>query len=366
MKNLIQVLFLSITFISLTLSQTIPVKGVWLTNVDSDVLRSKQNIKDAVALCDSIGINTIYVVTWNKGFTTYPSKVMSEFCGVSIYPDYAGRDPIKELIEEAHAKNIKVFGWFEFGFSSSYNLDGGMILKLKPGWKSINNRGELVKKNGFEWMNGFDPQVQDFILSLIVEFVTNYNVDGIQGDDRLPAMPVESGYDKYTIDLYKKTHNGNKPPEDFRDSSWIQWRADIMNSFMGKIYTSVKKVNKDLIISMAPSIYPWSKEEYLQDWPQWIEDGYIEQICPQLYRENITAYLSLLKDIVNDQIKKVDSNKFYPGVLLKVGPYYPSLEFLKQMILENRKCGVNGEVFFFYEGLKKYRDFFLNDYKNIK
>ena len=38
---------------------------------------------------------------------------------------------------------------------------------------------------------------------------------------------------------------------------------------------------------MAPSIYPWSEEEYLQDWPTWMQKGYVDLVCPQVYRYNI-------------------------------------------------------------------------------
>lgn len=363
MKKLIVSLciFLFIPLISLN-GQVKAVRGVWLTNVDSEVLDSKKNIAEAVDLCSSMNINTIFTVVWNKGFTLYPSKIMKELYGTEIYPQFAGRDPLKELIEEAHKKNIKVIAWFEFGFSSSYKLDGGIILKLHPEWAAIDNTGELVVKNGFEWMNGFDPAVQDFMLSLLLEVVENYNVDGIQGDDRLPAMPSEAGYDDYTLNLYRKEHNNSDPPWNFKDSSWIQWRADILNKYMGRIYRSVKKTNKNIIVSMSPSIYPWSKEEYLQDWPEWIKNGYVDLVIPQLYRYDFPGYKKLLDEIINDQINKKNIHKFYPGILLKLGDYYPSIEFLEQIVSENRKNDINGEVFFFYEGLKKYPEFFAKIY----
>ena len=38
----------------------------------------------------------------------------------------------------------------------------------------------------------------------ILEVVKNYDIDGIQGDDRLPAMPAEGGYDAYTRNAYQK------------------------------------------------------------------------------------------------------------------------------------------------------------------
>lgn len=363
-KNIIYLLLLlSIGICSQASSEVKAIRGVWLTNVDSKVLSSQKNIDEAVEHCSSVGINTIFVVTWNKAMTTYPSSVVKALTGVEIDTLYIGRDPLKELITSAHKKDIKVIAWFEFGFSTSFKQNGGKILQLKPEWAALNNEGKLVTKNGFEWMNGFHPDVQDFMLSMILEVVKNYDVDGIQGDDRLPAMPSESGYDKYTINRYRTENGGQNPPKAFKDPAWIQWRADILNLFMKKIYLSVKAVKPNIVVTMAPSIYPWSKEEYLQDWPTWLNNGYVDQIIPQNYRYDLKRYRESLDEIVNKQIDKDKLNRFYPGILLKVGKYYPSQKFLAEMINENRKHGVNGEVFFFYEGLKKYPNFFKNLYK---
>lgn len=338
------------------------VRGVWLTNVDSEVLNSHENIIEAVDLIKECGFNTIFVVTWNKAMTQYPSKIMKAFTGVEIDTTFTGRDPLKELIDEAHKRDLKVIAWFEFGFSSSFEENGGTLLELKPEWAALNSDGELVQKNGFEWMNSFRPDVQDFVLSIVMEVVENYDIDGIQGDDRLPAAPSEGGYDEYTVSLYKEQHNGNEPPEDCKDPEWLQWRADILNDFMGRIYNSVKGFDSTLIVSMAPSIFPWSLEEYLQDWPTWVNNGYVDLLCPQLYRYDYDEYKAALAEVLNGQVAQNQSNVFYPGILLKVGDYQPSLEFLRQMISENRKHNVNGEVFFFYEGVKKYKDYFINSY----
>lgn len=355
-------IFLLLTNIS-CFSQSEAIRGVWLTNVDSDVLTSKSKIIEAVNFLDELGFNTIFVVVWNKGMTQYNSKIMKDFTGLELDTLLKDFDPLPVLIDEAHKRNMKVIAWFEFGFASSYKQNGGKILKLKPHWKAIDVNGNLVSKNGFEWMNGFHPEVQNFILSLIKEVVTNYKVDGIQGDDRLPAMPVESGYDDYTINLYKSEHNGQEPPKDFRDSLWVDWRAKRLNLFMKKIYDEVKSINPNLIVSMAPSIYPWSKEEYLQDWPEWLKSKNVDLICPQLYRYKIEDYQKLLVDIVENQIDKLDLRKFYPGILLKVGSYYASPELIKNKVQLNREYGINGEVFFFYEGLKKYPELFREIYK---
>ena len=88
-----------------------PIKGVWITNVDSEVMYSKEGIKEAVKVCQNAGINHIFVVMWNKGRTLYPSKIMQETFKIPIEERLAGRDPLREILDEAHAKNIKVYAW---------------------------------------------------------------------------------------------------------------------------------------------------------------------------------------------------------------------------------------------------------------
>lgn len=333
------------------------VRGVWLTNVDSKVLNSNAGIVDAVKACREMGFNTIFPVVWNKGYTLYPSATMKKEFDVEIDSNFAGRDPLRELIVEAHKYGIKVIPWFEFGFAASFKADGGHLIAAKPHWKAIDRKGKLVTKNGFEWMNGFHPEVQEFMLSLIREVVTNYDVDGVQGDDRLPAMPSESGYDAYTTGLYKAARNGKEPPADQYEADWLQFRADLMTEFGEKLYRLVKSIKPEAIVSLSPSIYPFAKEEYLQDWPEWARRGTVELLCPQVYRRSLEPYIETLHSDFSN-IPKGKEHIYYPGILIKLGTYYPEPEFLLQMIEENRKKGIAGEVFFFYEGLKNFKDLF--------
>ncbi len=337
------------------------IKGVWVTNVASDALTSNDKIKETVQICKKSGITDIYVVVWNRGRTLYPSKIMKDLFGVSIMERFGQRDPLQEMIEAGHKENIRVHAWFEFGFAASYGENGGEILKKFPNWKAIDNHGNLVSKNGFEWMNAMDPEVQNFVKSLVLEVVKNYNVDGIQGDDRLPAMPSLGGYDPYTIALYKKENNGQLPPNDYKDATWLTWRADKLTVFLGQLYKEVKAIKPKMIVSMAPSIHPWAKEEYLQDWPTWLDKGYCDYVIPQIYRKTIESYTSTLEAQVSF-LKDDQKKKFFSGVLLQVSGVNPSQEFLKEMIDANRKAGVNGESFFFYEGLKAFPDYFTKEY----
>ncbi|MEL6483267.1 MAG: family 10 glycosylhydrolase [Bacteroidota bacterium] len=340
-------------------------KGVWLTDVASKALDSRESIKETVQQCKSIGLDNIYVVVWNRGYTLYPSEVMQKQFGVEVMPRFLKFDMLQTLIDEAHAEGLQVHAWFEFGFSSSYQeADGGHILQRKPKWNAIDHKGQLVSKNGFQWMNAFHPEVQEFLLSLIMEVVENYDIDGIQGDDRLPANPSTAGYDDYTVSEYRKEHNGQSPPDDYRDADWVDWRASRLNLFAQTIYKTVKAIDSNVKVTMAPSIYPWSKEEYLQDWPTWVKEGWVDQIIPQVYRYDMESYSSTLES----NLKFVAEDKrhlFVPGILLQVDDYTPSERFLKNMIQTNRNLGLKAEVFFFYEGLKKHNTFFTETYPKM-
>lgn len=345
-----------------------PIHGVWLTNVDSDALYSRESIRNTVKTCSELGFNTIFVVVWNNAMTTYPSAIMRDLTGVSIDPRLVkvqNRDPLQELLEETKPRGIKVIAWFEFGFSCSFDKpDGGAIIRAKPHWASRGVDGKIVSKNKFQWMNGFHPEVQDFMLSLLKEVVQNYAVDGIQGDDRLPALPSETGYDDYTQALYKAEH-GSLPPKNTKDYEWVRWRAEKMSDVMRRIHTELKALKPELIISMSPSIYPWSVEEYLQDWVTWVREGWVDMVCPQVYRYKFDGYQRELDKMLMRQISPQNKSKLVPGVLLKVSPYLASEAYLRQMVEYNRSQGLLGEVFFFYEGVKQYPALF-KEFNGVK
>ncbi len=334
-------------------------RGYWLTNVDSKAMFSPDSLKKAVDVCAESGMNSIYAVTWNNGMTMYPSKVMEELTGQSIDPRVSGWDPLDTLIRYAHDKGIRVIGWFEFGFASAYaDPTGGPILQKHPGWAALDRDGRIATKNNFQWMNALHPEVQDLLLSLVLEVIRNYDIDGIQGDDRLPAMPTLAGYDPYTTSMYRAEHNGIDPPDDPKDEDWIRWRADILNAFMERLHQKVREADPGITISMAPSIFPWSLEEYLQDWPAWVQNGWVDEIIPQVYRYDIGKYRAALHEIVEHQVSPENRHILFPGMLIKVGDYLADTNFISQMIVENRRHGLDGEVFFFYEGIVRQMPYF--------
>jgi uncharacterized lipoprotein YddW (UPF0748 family) len=329
-------------------------KGVWLSPIGTKALNSQKHIDSTVALCKQKGITDIFMVVWNRGYTYYKSPIMFKEFGKAIEPAFKQRDPLQELIVSAHKQNIKVHAWFEFGFSSDYKDTGSHIIKKHPEWLAKTKDGKDVVKNGFRWMNAFDPKVQNFILSLLTEVVKNYDVDGIQGDDRLPANPTTAGYDALTTTLYKKSHKGALPPLNGMDSAWVQWRANILNVYAKKIYTTIKKIKPNVLVSMAPSIFPWSKYEYLQDWPTWLRNGYVDFVIPQVYRYKIDAYKKTLEAQLA-MLTPAEKQKFYVGMLTSLGDgYLVDKTFFAEMQAVNKELNVAGECYFYIGKIDKF------------
>lgn len=328
------------------------IQGVWIANhPHSKVLTSLENIKKAIKYLKEKGFNTIFPVIWNRGYTLYPSAVMQSYNFPIIDPFYGqqNRDPIAEIITEAHQNKIAVIPWFEYGFAASHLISGGHLLKQNPHWKAINYRRERVTHGGLTWMNGFHPEVQQFMLQLVLEVITKYDVDGIQGCDRFPAAPIQSGYDTYTISKYQTQFN-QSPPDNYKNSQWLQWRANLLTNFLAHLYRQIKKTKPNILVSLAPAVYPFCLENLLQDSKTWVDRDLVDIIHPQIYRSDFFRYRHEVNQI-RKHFKSSDLAKFAPGIALKANNKYISNSDLQKMLQLNKKTGFCGQVIFHYEEL---------------
>ncbi|MFN3873930.1 MAG: glycoside hydrolase family 10 protein, partial [Ignavibacterium sp.] len=351
---------LLITIHSIIYSQPLQeFRAVKLTNVDSNVLFTEQNIAQGMNYLASVNINVVLAVVWNGGYTLYPSSTMDSLFAKPVHPNFISFDMLERVIIEAHRNGIEVYPWFEYGFAAWYSGNnppsGGHILQTKPDWACRLSNGQIAKKNGFDWMSAIHPEVKDFMNKLIYE-VMQYDIDGIEFSDRIPAMPIEGGYEPYTVSLYQSEHNGQNPPVNYNDINWKRWRADKMNQWYKSVRQMMKNSDDNLFVSTSPSIYPWSYDNYLQDVQTWLDSGICDQFIPQLYRYTFPEYLYELTQAIN-QAGPINLHKLFGGILMNIGlppnDYLISPEYLLAALQANRERGVMGEAYFYYEGFRK-------------
>ena len=76
-------------------------------------------------------------------------------------------------------------------------------------------------------------------------------------------------------------------------------------------------------------------------------------IIPQLYRYNIDAYTTILKQL-RSQVPDSLLEKVVPGILTSLGDGYQADTVLMQKMVQlNRSLGFKGEVFFYFETVNR-------------
>ena len=328
-------------------------RGIWLTNVDSDVLFSTVRLQQAIKRLKRLKFNTLYPTVWNGGYTLYPSKVAEKYFGAAIDPSpkLKNRDMLAEAIKFGHEQKFAVIPWFEYGLMTEENSD---LMRKHPEWITNRHDGSKVFVHGDKqqhrlvWLNPVRPEVQNFLTELIVEVVKKYDVDGIQLDDHF-GMPVELGYDDYTIALYKKQHFGKSPSDDFNDPEWKNWRSRYLTNLMKKIAKAVRTVKPDCLVSLSPNPKEFSYNKFLQDWYGWVYLGLIDELIVQLYRDDIDNFKAELERPEWEEVRRRVPVAI--GILTGLRVQNVDMRQIKGQVKMLREMNFDGFSFFFYETL---------------
>jgi uncharacterized lipoprotein YddW (UPF0748 family) len=345
------------------------IRGVWLTNIDSDVLFDRARLRNSIRQLQNLNFNTLYPAVWNWGYTLYPSKVAAAEVGAPMMPrqsielllnrplpaneGLAGRDMLRETINQGHRAKMAVIPWFEFGFMAPAASDpaGSQLAQRHPTWLTQKRDGSTTKAEGTHqrvWLNPLHPEVQGFIKKLLVEVVRNYNVDGIQLDDHF-GYPSEYGYDSYTVNLYKAEHQGQLPPDNHLDPAWIDWRAGKVTAFMKDLFKAVKAANPRAIISVSPNPQEFSKSMFLADWLAWERAGLVEELVIQLYRNDLSR---LVGEMNKPEVKQAQTHiPVAIGILSGLKPRPIKMSQIQEQVKAVRQQRLAGVAFFFYETL---------------
>ena len=346
----------------ISLPDNTELRGVWLTNIDSDVLFSRNNTVSALESLKQLNFNTVYPTVWNWGYTLYPSKiaqgVMGSLARIATPLEepfepalgLGGRDVLQEIVDLGHQQGMRVIPWFEFGFMAPSDSE---LAKQHPDWLTQNAEGVKTKLEGIHervWLNPFMPEVQQFIQDLVIEIVSNYDIDGIQFDDHF-GLPSDLGYDDFTVELYQQEHQGKSPPTDSKDPEWVSWRANKVTDFLKQLVQAIKEQKEEVIISISPNPQRFSYEFFLADWENWEKLGLVDELIVQIYRDSFESFISELEQ---PELKAAHSRiPVSIGILTGLKNKSVSMSQIQQQVEAVRSRGFAGVSFFFYETLWK-------------
>ncbi|MCH4904158.1 family 10 glycosylhydrolase [Cylindrospermopsis raciborskii CHAB3438] len=323
------------------------IRGVWVTSNDLNVFKDRAQVKDAVTKLRRLNFNTIYPVVWNSGYVMYPSNVAKSLdIQPFVFRGSDGHDILADIINQAHSQNLLAIPWFEFGFMTP---NTGELALNKPDWLTKTRGGAVVSMSAageVSWLNPFHPQVQKFIIDLLVELTNNYDIDGIQFDDHT-SLPHEFGYDDYTVNLYKQ-ETGKNPPDNSQDPEWIAWRANKITEFMVRLNHTIKQIKPKLIFSVSPNYYNHAYKFQLQDWLNWVRLNIVDELVMQVYRSDLESFTSKIARNEIQEVRQIIPTGIGIMAGLRTSPV-PMQQITKQVrTVQREELGI---VFFYYETL---------------
>ncbi len=379
----------------LTASQPSPplaseIRGVWITNVASSVLFAPWGIARAVDQLADMRFNTVYPVVWNRGQTLYHSASISKITQRKISPliglMHPKEDPLAEMVRRGHQKGLRVIPWFEYGFMVPLQ---SRLAKAHPDWLTTRKNGTLrLREDAFAneltseligettepesavastkglnrllksgaptelgWLNPLHPGVQTLISNLVEEVVSEYDVDGIQFDDHF-SLPMEFGYDAFTVALYEKEHEGRLPPLNPADEDWVRWRAGKLSNFVRILHERIKAKCPSCVFSLSPNPASYAYQYYLQDWRTWVENDWLDELVVQVYRDDLDQFAAeLAKNTLQSASDRIPVSI---GILTGTWGRPIAFEQIKAQVISSRDHHFSGVSFFYWDTLWSY------------
>ena len=331
-------------------------KGVWVRPTETtkeQIITTLENLKDN-------GFNNVFLETYYHGKTIFPSKTMNKY-GFTVQNElFEGIDPLKIWVDEAHKRGIKVHTWFQSFYVGNQNPNSNptSILAQHPEWgnktkKCADCEGATMsvsEHNGY-FLDPANPNVQEFLLELLTEIISEYHPDGINLDYiRYPNSNPRNdmaawGFSEYARNEFKSSYGKDPVELTISDAYWYDWnvyRRNIITNFVRKV-GELGKENKTYVSAVIFPDLASALSTKQQDWRSWSSNGYIDGFTPLFLTYDSKMLASMMNDVMNI---KSTSTELYAGLFVTF--MGGASEDLIRQIFETRKMNANGVILFDY------------------
>lgn len=275
-------------------------------------------------------------------------------------------DPLAFAVAEAHKRGLQLHAWF-----NPYRARHPSARSPIAATHVSRTRPALVRTYGRHlWLDPGDPAVRDYSLSVIMDVVRRYDIDGVHLDD-------------YFYPYLERNERGNNIP--FPDDasyaryrsgggqlSRADWRRQNVDLFVEAMYNSVKAAKPWVSVGISPfgiwrSGSPPEVQgldaytELFADSRKWLANGWLDYLSPQLYwpiDAPQQSYPVLLRWWVAQNAK---GRNIWPGIITSRvadgGPKsWRAQEILDQIALTRAQPGASGNIQFSAKALMQDRD----------
>jgi uncharacterized lipoprotein YddW (UPF0748 family) len=336
-------------------------RAAWVaavSNIDwpsTNNLTSAQQKAELVAIMEravQLKLNVIILQVRPGCDALYASKLepWSEYLtgtmGKAPEPFY---DPLELAVEEAHKRGLELDAWFNpyraRHAAAKSPICASHISRTQP---------QLVRQYGKSlWLDPGEPRVQDYSVSVILDVVRRYDIDGVHIDD-------------YFYPYREKDASGKEL--DFPDdASWKRygtrsglsrndWRRENVNVFVHRLYDSIKREKPWVKFGISPfgiwrPDFPAgvqgfdAYEKLFADSRKWLANGWLDYFAPQLYwsiQAKEQSFSALLKWWAEQNRQ---GRLLVPGLAsTKASRPWPVQEIIEQVRLTRQGPGVAGQI----------------------
>lgn len=305
------------------------VRAIWLDRGSIVKARSEAGLALEFDRLSAAGINTVFFETVNASYPIYPSTVAPE-----QNPLVQGWDPLAAAVKLAKERGMELHAWVWIFAAANQRHNSilrqplaypGPVLSQHPTWAMADRRGGLFQVNSKKaFFDPANPEVRDYLISLLEEIASRYEVDGIQFDYirypfQDPSVNQTYGYGTAARSQFSQL-TGTDPiaivPGDRLWNQWTQFRIQQVDRFVAEASRRLKSQHPDLILSAA--VFPIDRAERLaklqQNWEAWVERGDIDLLVPMAYALDTESFSAIAQPLFERQSS--GHSLFLPGIRL--------------------------------------------------
>ncbi|MGK7877595.1 MAG: glycoside hydrolase family 10 protein [Xenococcaceae cyanobacterium] len=305
------------------------IRAIWLDRGTIVQAKSESDLAGIFDRLAAAGINTVFFETVNASYPIYPSRVAPE-----QNPLVKGWDPLKAAIKLARERGMELHAWVWIFAAANQRHNIilnqptdylGPVLSTRPDWGITDRQGRFFHHNSKKvFFDPANPEVQRYLLSLLEEIATRYEVDGIHLDYiRYPFQSANVnktyGYSRVSRQLFKEMTGVDPIKISLSHPLWSQWigfRIRQVDSFVASASQMLRKKHPDLTLSAA--VFPIRRRERLlqlqQNWEEWAQEELIDLLVPMTYALDTYELQEMTQPLFSQSIR--GSILVLPGIRL--------------------------------------------------
>ena len=347
------------------------IRGVWIAstwNIDypsrSDLTAEQlqAELDNILETCSGLGLNTIFFQVRPACDALYESGIFPVSQALSTTGELVF-DPLGYLVREGHMRNIFIHAWVN-------------PLRITIKKTALEDLPEGPARSHPEWCVDYGdrlyfdcgiPEVRELVADGVREIVEKYDVDGVVFDDYFYPYPAYDSSGRLLEFSDGKTfekYGGGLSLED--------WRRENVNMMVELCFRTVHDTDPECVFGISP-FGVWQNDDgenggsrtrnfeayksLFCDATAWIDGGYIDYICPQIYwtTDSVTSPYEVVLDWWNTRLDGSDVKLYVAHASYMYGEGEwdsPGGQLTDQIEMSRFRKYYRGSVSYGYEELK--------------